>query len=84
MRQTSSNYHILLLFYVKGDNLGDEVEVNILNTNATLADTDGNGVSDADEDSDVSHLPACSLKSRHRLSNYDQLLLIAGIGRWTE
>lgn len=59
MRQTSSNYHILLLFYVKGDNLGDEVEINILSTNATLVDTDGDGVSDADEDFDVSHPPAC-------------------------
>ena len=59
MLQTFSYYHILLLFYVKGDNLGDEVEINILSTNATLVDTDGDGVSDADEDFDVSHPPAC-------------------------
>ena len=59
MRQTFSYYHFLLLFYVKGDNLGDEVEINILSTNATLVDTDGDGVSDADEDFDVSHPPAC-------------------------
>ena len=58
MLQTSSNYQFFF-FYAKGDNLGDEVEINILSTNATLADTDGDGVSDADEDSDVSHPPAC-------------------------
>ena len=32
--------------------MSDEVEVNVLGTNATLVDTDGNGVSDALEDSD--------------------------------
>ena len=58
MLQTSSNYQFFF-FYAKGDNLGDEVEINILSTNATLVDTDGDGVSDADEDFDVSHPPAC-------------------------
>jgi len=34
------------------DGLSDEVEVSIIGTDPTLADTDGNGIMDGDEDSD--------------------------------
>lgn len=34
------------------DGIGDGMEVNILGTNPLLADTDGNGIMDSDEDSD--------------------------------
>jgi heat shock protein beta len=34
------------------DGLNDEIEVSILGTDPTLADTDGNGITDGDEDSD--------------------------------